>query len=312
MARYDVTLLTNLKRRALAHVFDKHYAWRLNEFSDGQVITIDYPVDPRPRYPIGGEPHPELWAWFDGRRGACSEALRMLARHRIEFERIPDETAEPEWPHWNQVWFTALDAMTLYALVANRQPRRIVEVGSGNSTKFARRAMRDHDVQATLVSIDPHPRAEIDALCTRVIRQPLEQVEHEVFAGLEAGDVLFIDSSHRVFTNSDVAAFFLEILPRLRPGVLLHIHDIFLPWDYPVTWSKRYYSEQYLLATWLLAGPERLRLVMSNGFVCGDPALRQEAIDLFEGSPLQAMMRPEFSYGRLKGMSGTSFWAEVA
>lgn len=304
-------MFNQLKRRALSYVFNRSYAWRINEFTEHQMLEVDYPVDPQPRYPLGGRAHPDLWTWFDRQRGPCQEAVRAIARHRATLEAIADDTADPYAPHWNQLWFTALDAMALYALVAVRRPPRIVEVGSGNSTKFAARAIHDASLPTTILSIDPQPRAEIDALCDRVIRQPLEHVDQRVFTDLRAGDFLFIDTSHRVFTNSDVTTFFLEVLPKLAPGVVLHLHDIFLPWDYPVQWNKRYYSEQYLLACWLLAGPERLRLVLSNAFVSCDPVLQALALDLFGGSRLEYMLKPNFSHGRLWGVS-SSFWAEVA
>jgi hypothetical protein len=164
----------------------------------------------------------------------------------------------------------------------------------------------------TITSIDPQPRAEIDQLCTRVIRRPLEQVDQQVFFELTRGDFLVVDSSHRAFTNSDVATLFLEILPNLQPGVVLHLHDIFWPWDYPAAWGTRYYSEQYLLGCWLLAGPERLRLLLSNAFVSYDSQLRQLVMELFTGSSVAHMVSPDFAYGSLRGISGTSFWSEVA
>ena len=93
----------------------------------------------------------------------------------------------------------------------------------------------------------------MDAVCDTVIRQPLETLDTAgIIENLQAGDILFVDGSHRCFTNSDVTVVFLEILPRLQPGVLVHFHDILLPYDYPPAWSRRYYSEQYLLACWLL------------------------------------------------------------
>jgi hypothetical protein len=161
------------------------------------------------------------------------------------------------------------------------------------------------------VSIDPKPRAEIDELCTQVIRQRLEDIDQQVFSTLAPGDFLFIDSSHRVFTNSDVTTFFLEVLPHLRPGVLVHIHDIFLPWDYPHEWNARYYSEQYLMACWLLAGPQRCRLLLSNAFTSFDPDLRGSLTEMLNGSPLAGMFSADATYGGIKGLAGVSLWFEV-
>jgi hypothetical protein len=122
-----------------------------------------------------------------------------------------------------------------------------------HSTKFARRAIRDHGLPTRIVSIDPDPRDEIDALCDTAIRESLEQIDLNVVDELERGDIVFIDGSHHCFMNSDVTVFFLDILPRLKPGTLVQFHDLMLPYDYPLEWIERYYSEQYLLAAYLQA-----------------------------------------------------------
>ena len=304
-------MLNALKRRGLERLFARCYAWRLDEFTRGQAIELDYPVDPRPRY-SSGHPHPELWAWFDRQRSACAATLDVVSSDLSTLERIPSTTADPHAPFWNNIFFSALDAMTLHALIGARRPRRIVEVGSGNSTKFMRHTIDAHHVHAELVSIDPRPRAEIDGLCTRVVRQRLETVDQQLFSGLTRGDLLFIDSSHRAFTNSDVTTFFLEILPRLPSGVVVHVHDIFLPWDYPAEWSGRYYSEQYLMACWLLAGPERCRLVASNAFVSFDARLRDTLNKVVAGSLLASMFGADATYGGIAHLAGVSLWIEMA
>jgi predicted O-methyltransferase YrrM len=303
--------VSSLKRRVLEYGFRQYYEWRLAEFYPNQLIELDYPVHPQPRFELGGPPHPELAAWFNSGRRACEDALRAMAALRDVFESIPRRADDPRQPYWDQKWFTALDAMALYTLILRRRPRRIIEVGSGHSTKFAARAIRDHHLATTLTSIDPEPRAEIDALCSTVERTSLERMDLAIFADLADNDFLVVDSSHRALPNSDVTTLFLEVLPRLKPGVVLHLHDIFLPWDYPRGWGHRYYSEQYMLACWLLAGPERLRLVLSNAFVSQDRDLRRLAMELFGGSDLGQMVHPEFRYGQLQGIAGCSFWAEV-
>jgi hypothetical protein len=213
--RHRPSWLDVLKKRGLQHVFRKYFSWRLSEFTGDQLVALDYPVDATPRYPLGVTPHPELWQWFHHQWGACAHTLASVGRHRAQLEAIPNEAAEPASPQWDNQWFSALDAMSLYTLVADRRPARIIEVGSGNSTKFAVRSILDHGLSTQVTSIDPHPRTEIDGLCQRVIRQPLETVSQAVFSELKGGDFLFIDNSHRAFTNSDVSTFFLEVLPRL-------------------------------------------------------------------------------------------------
>src|SRR5687767_12240260 len=164
------TLMHDLKRRALSYVFDRSFSWRINEFAKNQQIEVDYPVNPEPRYSLGRQAHPQLWTWFDGQRAACEGTVQAVARNRGRLEQVVDTTHDPRAPHWNQVWFTGLDAMVLYTLVADRRPNRIVEIGSGNSTKFTAQAIADAGLSTSLVSIDPQPRAEIDGLCDQVIR----------------------------------------------------------------------------------------------------------------------------------------------
>jgi hypothetical protein len=239
------------------------------------VIALEYPVDERPRW-TEERPNPYLHEVIARHRAAYAECLQSMLPFTGDFQRIAARSSpahRPEEPVWINGWLPALDSMALYAFLARHNPKHYLEVGSGNSTKFARRAIADHRLQTRITSIDPHPRAEIDGICDRVIRTPVEAVALETFDILEAGDILFIDSSHRTFMNSDVTMLFLEVLPRLAPGVLVQVHDVTLPYDYPPEWSGRFYSEQYLLAAYLLAGGGALDVVLPCAFVSDDPEL---------------------------------------
>lgn len=167
---------------------------------------------------------------------------------------------------FNNSFMPVLDGLTVM-WSAKRAKSLYLEIGSGFSTMYARAALDEGNSQAKILSIDPHPRAEIDRLCDESIRAPLEKVDLKIFDRLEAGDSLFFDGSHRSFTNSDVTVFFLDVLPRLKPGVLVGIHDIFLPYDYPETWRQRSYNEQYMLASYLLANPRYFDLQMCNHWI---------------------------------------------
>ena len=139
------------------------------------------------------------------------------------------------------------------------------------------RARRDGGLSTHLTSIDPAPRAEIDALCDEVIRAPLEGADLGILGRLQPGDMLFFDGSHRVFMNADTVAFFLDVLPALPPGVIVGVHDIRLPDDYPPEFAERWYSEQYLLACWLLAESPRVKPLLAARLrqpphVAGEPA----------------------------------------
>jgi predicted O-methyltransferase YrrM len=160
----------------------------------------------------------------------------------------------PPAPRWEQDWFPRLDAAVAYGLVRNHQPSRIIEVGSGHSTRFMMRAIQDGSLSTKFTSIDPAPRATIEALPIDVVRNTVQQAPIALFAELRKGDILFIDSSHISMPGSDVDLLFLEILPSLPSGVLVHIHDIFLPDDYPKHWDWRGYNEQQAVAPFFLGG----------------------------------------------------------
>ena len=169
-----------------------------------------------------------------------------------KFKRIPDTPGAPGEPFLKNMWFEGGDARAAYGIPAAKRPKRIIEIGSGNSTMFIRRAIRDFSLATQLTSIDPAPRAEIDRLCNTVVRQSVLDVDLKVFRQLEAGDILFHDGSHLTFNGTDTVRLFLEILPILQPGVMIHLHDICLPGEYVEGYDRRGYSEQYMLAAALL------------------------------------------------------------
>lgn len=264
-------------------------------------IFLDYPVRPVPRYGYGKPPHARLHALFAAGRERYRELLRSFLTLQPHLLRIPLRTPKKSTePCWINNWLDGMDTLALYSLVSLRKPALCLEVGSGYSTKLVRRAIRDQGLATRLTSIDPHPRAEIDSLCDEVIRRPMEDVELELFDQLERGDFLFVDGSHRSFMNSDVTVFFLEVLPRLKPGVLVHIHDIDLPYDYMPERAEWYYSEQYLLAASLLAGHQGYEIVLPNSFLSSEP----DAMDV---------LRAFWSRAELAGVApkGVSFWLET-
>lgn len=217
-------------------------------------LALDYPTSQRnvPRY---AEPHPGLDRRISGGQKRYAETLTMLASWAGPLAEIDLHSVDPTQPSWVNGFLPGLDSAALYAFLRSLAPARYFEIGSGNSTRFAARAIVDGQLATRVISIDPEPRAEINDLCDEVIRAPLEAVNPALWSGVHPGDVVFMDGSHRVFMNSDVVAFFLDVLPALPNGVLVGIHDIYLPYDYPVEIADRYYSEQYVLAAWLLGGP---------------------------------------------------------
>ena len=163
----------------------------------------------------------------------------------------------PPAPRWDQDWFPRLDGAAAYALARQAPPRRIVEVGSGHSTRFLARALADAGAQAEQVCIDPAPRAALKDLAVQWRRELLSPAHLPAFEALEAGDMAVFDSSHLLMPGTDVDLILSEILPRLAPGVRVHVHDVFLPDPYPADWEWRGYSEQNGLAPWLLSGAFR-------------------------------------------------------
>ncbi|MGI5240521.1 class I SAM-dependent methyltransferase [Dactylosporangium sp. CA-139066] len=272
----------------------------LSAFGLRRPMFVDHLGDPQPRYGYGRPVHPQLAARFAEGKDRYRAHLSAFRAHLDAFRAIPlqAELTDPT-PYWGNGWLPPLDALALTGFLAETNPRRYLEIGSGNSTKFARRAIADHGLRTTITSIDPSPRAEIDALCDTVIREPLEHTDLSRFDELEAGDIVFFDGSHRAFMGSDVTVFFFEVLPRLRPGVLVHIHDILLPSDYPPEWRWRAYSEQYLLAAFLLADRGRYVVELPNAYIADDPALGGLFDDLWAGLGLGDRLRP------------SSFWLSV-
>lgn len=246
-------------------------------------ITLDYEFNPLPRYGHGRGAHPALYELMEKKRTVFEEYLRAFTAFEEDFLDISldDRQEAPEMPYWGNGFFPGLDAVSLHGMLCIHEPRIFCEIGSGHSTRFARHAIQRRSLSTRIMSIDPHPRADIDRICDSVVRRPVEDVDPEYFDVLESGDVLFIDSSHRSFTNSDVTTFYLDILPRLKSGVLIHIHDVFLPYDYPPDWSDRFYNEQYLLACVLLTSAPSYEIQLANTFILNDSDLTSLTLQLF-------------------------------
>lgn len=188
---------------------------------------------------------------FDAVEGEFAALLRAIESQAPALAAIGVDA--PPAPRWNQDWFPRLDAAAAYAMVRSARPRRIVEVGSGHSTRFMARAIADGGIECRLTSIDPQPRATLKGLPIDILRRPVEQCGTEPFAALAPGDILFIDSSHRQTPGGDLDFLLRSVLPALPAGVLVHFHDIFLPDGYPAHWAWRRYDEQQAVAA-LIAG----------------------------------------------------------
>jgi len=239
-------------------------------------IAFDYPVNPVPRYGHGKNVHQGLLQILNRRRDNYIELMGQFAGLRNDYSRIAvteSQAADDGQPYWKNTFVIGLDAVSLYCMPCINRSRQYIEIGSGNSTKFVRRAILDQQLETRITSIDPYPRAEIDQLCDRVIRKPFEDCDLSIFDDLQSGDIVMLDGSHRALMNSDVTVFFLDVLPKLKGGVFVYIDDIFIPQDYPDDWKEKYYSEQYLLSTLLLAEAPRYEIVLPCSFICNDDEL---------------------------------------
>jgi predicted O-methyltransferase YrrM len=194
-------------------------------------------------------PYPAIEAAFRAAEPAFAEVLATIEAHG---PRLATFDGPPPEPRWSQGWFPRLDGAAAYVLA--RPARRIVEVGSGHSTRFMARALRDAGTGGRITCIDPAPRAALDGLPIEWRRRLLGEADLALFEALGEDDIAFFDSSHILWPGSDVDIILNRVLPLLRPGVLVHIHDVTLPDPYPPEWAWRGYTEQHALAGWILGG----------------------------------------------------------
>lgn len=260
-----------------------------HKVSPETVVLLDYPINSRRRWDEE-HPHQVLYSIINETRSSYIADLQAFLLLSDDFLNIPERRTTNSLstePCWINGWMPALDGVALYSYMVIYKPSIFMEVGSGNSTMFARKAIVDHNLETRIVSIDPCPRADIDTICDEVIRQPVEEVGLHVFDRLEKNDILYIDNSHRVLMNSDVTAIFVDVIPRLRSGVLVEIHDISLPYDYPTDWISRSYSEQYLLAAYLLAKGTIIDIVLPTMFISHDDELKGILAPLWENEGMR-------------------------
>ncbi len=201
-----------------------------------------------------------------------SMQLDLLRNHfskfRGEYETVPAE------PPPGQLWpFRGTDVLVAYCMVRHFQPRRIIEVGTGFSSLVLGQAAAKNKT-SSLICIDPFPHElvrksnSIPALRS-LIETKVQDVEMEFFSQLDSGDILFIDSSHTVKIGGDVNYLFLEVLPRLKTGVIVHVHDIFFPFEYRRDWMLehfRFWTEQYLLQAFLTFNSD-FEVLLANSYL---------------------------------------------
>ena len=193
-------------------------------------------------------------------------------KFRHEYERFPTEpVAESGHFYLNNQLFEDVDALVAYCMVRHFRPRLIIEIGSGFSSLLLGEAAAKNKNSA-LICIEPFPQEFLKhgfRGLHSLIEKKVQDMDLDFFSQLGPGDVLFIDSSHTVKIGGDVNYLFLEVLPHLKPGVIVHVHDIFFPFDYWRDWVKeefRFWTEQYLLQAFLAFNSE-FEVVMANSYL---------------------------------------------
>lgn len=236
--------------------------------------------------------------------------LEILNLYKSEFNAFPaDKTDDPLQFYLVNGSYMAIDGNVYYSLIRHYKPRRVVEIGSGNSTILAATAIRKNlaegGSETELISIEPYPNERLKQIpeVKRLIVDKVQNIGLDFFAELQAGDILFIDSTHTVRPGGDVWWEYCEILPRLAPGVLVHVHDVSLPEPYPSVYLTNYWywMEQYLLQAFLTYNQRFEVLWPGNYLMTKYP------------DQMKAAFSPEYELMRAKyPASGPSaFWMKV-
>jgi hypothetical protein len=228
----------------------------------------------------------------DLRLGEAIALLRGELRPHLARFRPPRTAAEAGAGcfHLDNGGYESVDAETLYAMLRHVRPARVVELGSGASSHVIDLARRENERDGRPFAhaiFDPYPftASPLGAVAgARVSPVRAEELDPAELLRLRSGDVLFVDTTHTVRTGGDVTRIFLELVPLLAPGVLVHVHDVFLPWEYPRDWvvgERRAWAEQYLLQAFLAFNSEWEVLLPAHAVARAAPELLQELVPSF-------------------------------
>jgi hypothetical protein len=232
--------------------------------------------------------------------------LDLLSKfhYNEELEGIPHDKTNESVPYYNSVTFPYTDAEILYNIIRYFKPTKIIEIGCGESTKFIQLAIEQNKQEAgnktEHICIEPFEQLSLEKSSLTVIRERVEHLDLSIFSRLSKNDILFIDSSHVIRTGGDVLFEYLNIIPSLQKGVIVHSHDIFLPSEYPIEWIDSYkffWNEQYLLQA-LLLHPSRYKILLSLNFLTHHYKLNVE-----ECCPMTKRVK--------KVKESSSFWFQV-
>jgi hypothetical protein len=200
-------------------------------------------------------------------------ALLRSFKYSSELENIPFSDSGNNTPFFDNINFGPGDAEILYSMIRFFKPQKVIEIGSGYSTRFAHLALQVNEKEtgqkAIHKCIEPFEQPKLSELDVSVIRKRVETIDLDFFKDLKENDILLIDSSHIIRTQGDVVYEYLKLIPSLNRGVIVHCHDIFLPREYPlyfITLLRRFWNEQYLLQA-LLTNTNRYKPLLSVNFL---------------------------------------------
>jgi predicted O-methyltransferase YrrM len=219
------------------------------------------------------EPYSDIADLFNRHRGEFSDFLQEIGTNEDRF--LASKQGKPAI-NWDSRFISRLDGASIYTAITRFKPRTVIEIGSGNSTFFLCRAIADFGLQTRVHCIDPAPRIDIAGLDVRITKRTLRSSDTELTDELQSDDILFVDSSHILQEGFDLDIILNRILPRLAPGVVVHFHDIFLPYPYPSHWADYRFNEQGALVGWLLSG--RFAPIFASHYAWRDMKAELQAI----------------------------------
>jgi len=200
-----------------------------------------------------------------------------LGHYAADFPWRSHPGNKPEVP-WDWM-FPTIDSLVLYAMIRHFKPKSYIEVGCGYSSHVSSRACeqnREDGINTAVTYIEPYPGTRLAGanLCGDMVVKKIQDLPLEFFDALGPGDMLFIDTSHIMKLQSDVEWELLHVLPSLKKGVIIHIHDIYTPYEYPTEWIENsyapgFYNEQYALEA-LLSGGDRFKTLFPLHALCRD------------------------------------------
>ncbi|MDF2495731.1 class I SAM-dependent methyltransferase [Sphingomonas sp.] len=240
---------------------------------------------------------PRFLPGFDMNEEAQLELLRSF-RFAEELRSLPDKKPSEDAFGYDNGMYSYGDAEILYSMIRLKKPSRVIEVGSGQSTLMARAAIaanlrENSDYSCAHTCIEPYEAPWLENTGVIVVRERVEDLDLSFFSALGPNDILFIDSSHVIRPWGDVLREFHQIVPTDKSGVIVHVHDIFTPFDYPDKWlreDRRLWNEQYLLESFLCYNSE-FKLICANNW------LKQERFDDFNAACPMTAAHPQVRPG---------------